>query len=183
MNSVLIIIDYQYDFVEDDGLLTIGKPAKNIESNIQNAINEYIENQHDLIFTLDTHIKEEWNIHPESKSFKIHCEKGTKGHEIYGNIKDTLKTYRNIRMIEKMGYCPKIEDLENIVKNYDNIELCGVVTEVCVLQTAIALYNTAVNIPKKINFKVNKNACASFSKEGHINAINYMKNILGFEII
>lgn len=182
MNNLLIIIDYQYDFVADDGLLTAGKKAQDIENNIYNLANEYIKNNSDIIFTLDTHIKEEWHIHPESKSFNIHCEKGTKGHNPYGKLKETL-FYKNCKILEKKGYAPTIQDIEDIVNNYDNIELCGVVTDICVLQTAITIYNACANMGKNINFKVNPNACASFNKNGHTSALDYMKNILGFKII
>lgn len=182
MKNLLIIVDYQYDFVASDGLLTAGEQAQNIEDNIYNLANTYINNNDDILLTLDTHIKEEWNIHPESKSFNIHCEKGTKGHYPYGKIKD-LSSYENTKFIEKKGYCPLSKDMENIVNNYDNIELCGVVTDICVMQTAIGLYNTCVNLGKNINFKVNINSCASFNKDFHKFAIDYMKNILGFEIV
>lgn len=182
MNELLIIVDYQYDFVANDGLLTAGEKAQNIENNIYTLANEYIKNNSNILFTLDTHIKEEWHIHPESKSFDIHCEKGTKGHNPYGKTKEIL-SYKNCSVLEKKGYAPTIQDIENIVNNYNTIELCGVVTDICVLQTAITLYNACVNMNKNIHFKVNSNACASFNESGHTFAIDYMKNILGFEII
>ncbi|WP_250278307.1 isochorismatase family protein [[Clostridium] colinum] len=182
MKNLLIIVDYQYDFVADDGLLTAGVQAQNIENNIYNLSNIYIKNNDDIIFTLDSHISQEWNIHPESKSFNIHCEKSTKGYEPFGKTKNIL-SYKNCKTLEKKGYCPTINDINNIINNYKNIEICGVVTDICVLQTAISLYNACVNSGKKINFKVNSNACASFNLEGHKFAIDYMKNILGFEVI
>ena len=182
MKDVLIIVDYQYDFVASDGLLTAGEQAQSIEDNIYNLANTYINNNDDILLTLDTHIKEEWNIHPESKSFNIHCEKGTKGHKPYGKIKN-LSSYKNATFLEKKGYCPLPQDIENIINNYDTIELCGVVTDICVMQTAIALYNTCVNLGKTINFKLNVNACGYFNKHAHTFAIDYMENILGFEIV
>lgn len=181
MKNLLVIIDYQYDFVADDGLLTAGKSAQLIEDNIYNLSNKYINNNHHIIFTLDTHIKDEWNIHPESKSFNLHCEKGTKGYEPYGKLKEIL-SYKNCKIVEKKGYCPKSEDIEQIINSYDNIEICGVVTDICVLQTAIALYNACANMDKNIKFKVNHDACASFNEQGHNFAIEYMQNILGFDI-
>lgn len=182
MKNLLIIVDYQYDFVADDGLLTVGEPAQNIENNIYILANKYINNNDDILLTLDTHINEEWQTHPESKSFNIHCEKGTKGQAPYGKIKNILN-YKNISILEKKGYCPLPKDIEHIVNNYENIEICGVVTDICVLQTAISIYNCYVNLGKQINFKINVNCCASFNKDAHIFAINYMKNILGGELV
>lgn len=182
MKNLLIIVDYQYDFVASDGLLTAGDQAQSIENNIYSLANMYINNNDDILLTLDTHKKEEWHIHPESKSFNIHCEKGTKGHAPYGKIGKIL-SYENASFIEKKGYAPLHKDIENIINIYDNIELCGVVTDICVLQTAIALYNASVNLGKNINFKVNDDACGYFNKYGHTFAIDYMKNILGFEVV
>lgn len=182
MKKLLLIVDYQYDFVADNGLLTAGKPAQNIEQNICQLASQFIKNNDDILFTLDTHIKEEWHIHPESKSFKIHCEKDTKGYEPFGKTKHILN-YENCKIIEKKGYCPTVQNIQNIVDEYDEITFCGVVTDICVLQTAIAIYNCCVNNGKCINFKLDKTACASFNEDNHNFAINYMKNILGFEIV
>ena len=182
MKNLLIIIDYQYDFVSDDGFLTAGTPAQSIENNIYNLANLYIKNNDNIIFTLDAHIKEEWHMHPESKSFNMHCEKGTKGYEPYGKTKEILN-YKNTFIIEKKGYAPLPKDIQDIITTYDSIELCGVITDICVLQTAIMLYNTAVNIGRNITFKININACASFNEQGHNFAINYMKDILGFKVV
>ena len=181
MKNLLLIIDYQYDFVADDGLLTAGKSAQYIENNIYNLANSYIKNNDDIIFTLDTHITKDWSLHPESKSFNIHCEKNTQGHMPYGKTLQILN-YKNTSILEKKAYAPLIEDINKIITNYNSIELCGVVTDICVLQTAISLYNASANIDKNILFKVNANACASFNNDNHIFAINYMKNILGFKI-
>lgn len=182
MKKVLVVVDYQYDFVAEDGLLSCKENAKKIEQNICNILDEYIQKDDDIIFTLDTHIKEHWEQHMESKSFGIHCEKGTKGHDIYGNAKNSLE-YKNCKIIEKEAYAPTHSDIDYIINKYDIIEMCGIVTDICVLQTAIAFYNDCTNKRKKVIFKVIENACASFNQNGHSYAIDYMRNILGFEII
>lgn len=182
MKKLLMIIDYQYDFIADDGLLTLGSNAQNIENNILTIANSYIKNLDDIIFTLDTHIKEEWPMHPESKSFNLHCEKNTKGQQPFGKTKEIVK-YKNCKIIEKKGYTPCINSIKKIINEYDNITLCGVVTNICIMQTAISLYNSSVNMGKNIKFFVDKNACTSFDENSHNFAIDYMKNILGFNII
>lgn len=182
MKKCLIVVDYQYDFVAKDGLLTAGECARDIEKNIYSIMAKYKENNDDIIFTLDTHEKMNWGNHMESKSFNLHCEKGTKGHEPYKSTKQFL-TYENMVLIEKKGYAPNIKDIELISLKYSNIEFCGIITDICVLQTAIMLYNTSINIDKNIKFSVNKDACASFDTEGHKFALKYMQNILGFDIV
>ena len=182
MKKALLVVDYQYDFVAEDGLLTVGKVAQNLENIINERIEKYLSEKNEIIFTLDTHIKDEWENHPESENFPLHCEKGTKGHEIFGKIKEKANL-ENIQKIYKKGYCPKNCDLKNIVNKYDEIEIIGVVTDICVLQTAIGLYNISVNLGKKIKIKIFEKGCASFNAQGHEFALNYLNNILGCEII
>lgn len=182
MKKALIVVDYQYDFVADDGLLTIGKIAQNLENIINQRVEKYLYDKNDVIFTLDTHTKLDWDIHPESKSFSIHCEKGTKGHKLFGKLQEKFDLEITKKLYKK-GYCPKSCDLEKIVVKYDEIEVVGVVTDICVLQTVIGIYNIAVNLGNSINIKIFEKGCASFDEEKHKFAIDYFKNILGCEII
>lgn len=38
-HRALLVVDYSYDFIADDGLLTCGKPGQNIEDFIVSRIN------------------------------------------------------------------------------------------------------------------------------------------------
>ena len=55
MKRLLLVIDYQNDFVADDGALTCGKMAQDIEDNILAAIDLYEKDT--IYFTKDTHTK------------------------------------------------------------------------------------------------------------------------------
>lgn len=185
MKKCLIVTDYQYDFVADDGLLTAGKPAQLIEDYIYKLTENYIKNNCAIYFLFDTHISENWNSHPESNTFKIHCEKNTRGWELYGKLNKYMN-YKsdNIKFIEKSAYCPNFETLNEIIKNFDEITLVGVVTDICVFQTAVGLYTVKVNEGynnKKII--VAEKGCASFNKQSHDSFIEYMKNIMGLSIV
>ena len=52
MKKLLIVVDYQVDFVT--GALGFENALK-IEDRIYNRINYYLENGDDVVFTLDTH--------------------------------------------------------------------------------------------------------------------------------
>lgn len=184
MKKCLIVVDYQYDFVADDGKLTIGKLGQDIENNIYKKVQDYLDNNNNIIFTLDTHTKEAWNTHPESKQFNIHCEKNTKGWEPYGKLNKYIgNNNKNISFLEKKAYCPNFDFLNTVVNNYDYIEIAGVTTNICVLQTAIGLYTANVNNKRQVEFNLDKNCCAAFDIDSHKFAIDYVKNILGINLI
>lgn len=180
--KTLIVIDYQYDFVANDGILTSGEVAQKIEKPIYNLVQEYINNQDLVIFTLDEHKDDEWLIHPESKSFPIHCKENDKGSRLYGLLEQFMDN-QNVSIIKKNAFAMDNKYSEQIVNCSREILLVGVVTDICVLQQAISLYNYSANSHKCVDFFVKEDCCASFNSEGHNFAINYMKNVLGFKII
>lgn len=180
MKKSLLVVDYQYDFVAEDGLLTVGESARKIENNICNKINIYtIEHTY---FTFDLHQKKDWvdKIHPETKIFQEHCIEHTKGYNLYGKLKD-MRT-KNLNYINKKAYCPDHNYIKDLVSRYDCIEVCGVVTDICVFQTVIGLYTYAVNNNKPLKLKVDKNCCASFNLEREVWSLKYLKDVLGIEV-
>ena len=178
--KVLIVIDYQNDFVADDGKLTCGKMAQDIEKHLVERVNKVLDERGFIYFTKDTHFNEDWKIRPESKLFPIHCVFGTLGHEIYGNLSNICSSHEGIR---KTSYAMPHEWVEFFVEGFEEIELAGVATNVCVLQNAIALYNASVEAGTSTKFSIDPLACASFDIDEHAHAIEYMENILGFEVI
>lgn len=178
--KVLIVIDYQNDFVADNGKLTCGKMAQAIEGHLLEKIQNTLKNHGWVYFTKDTHFNENWEIRPESKLFPIHCVADTFGHQIYGDIADFCNKNEGIN---KASYSMPQEWIEFFVEEFDEIELAGVATNICVLQNAIGLYNAAVEKGMDIKFTVDPLACASFDADEHARAIAYMKNTLGFEVI
>ena len=75
MKKLLVVVDYQNDFV--DGSLGF-KRAKEIESNIVNKILKYKYENQDIVFSLDTHY-ENYMSTKEGKNLPVpHCLKGQK---------------------------------------------------------------------------------------------------------
>jgi nicotinamidase-related amidase len=85
MKKVLIVVDYQKDFADKNGALSVPF-GYSISENIQKLIdnNRYDE----IIYTFDTHEKIEYenSIEKTEFGFPIHCEYKTKGWELF-NIK------------------------------------------------------------------------------------------------
>ena len=52
MKKLLVVIDYQNDFV--NGALGFVK-AENLENNIYNKVKSYLNEGHNVVFTYDTH--------------------------------------------------------------------------------------------------------------------------------
>jgi len=77
MNKILVVVDFQNDFVDPSGVLPV-PGATAIWQNIQDRINsgEYAA----VVYTFDTHTPSEYNGSDEQKLFpNIHCEFGTAG--------------------------------------------------------------------------------------------------------
>lgn len=165
MKKLLVIIDYQNDFV--NGSLGFDG-AENLESGIIKKIAEY-END-EIIYTLDTHTENYMNTF-EGKNLPVpHCIKGTNGHEIYGQVKELLK---GKKCFEKNTF-PSLElgkYLEG--KDYDKIELCGLVSNICVISNAVI----AKAACPEAEIVIDSNLTASSDGDLHQKALDVMKGL------
>jgi len=159
--KILIVVDYQYDFVSKNGKLSIDNSEK-IEKKIQNLIDSNI--YEDIIYTFDTHNKKDYKLSEESKIFpNIHCEFGKKGWWLYKikpkSNEEVKKLYnnqmypRNLKINneyffikDKFSIWEGCEEYEIFIKNkYEknkkNIEfdVCGVAMDVCVNMNILGL--------------------------------------------
>lgn len=131
MNKLLIVVDYQVDFV--DGAL--GSPhAKAIEQPIVDKINAYYAEGQDIVFTLDTH-DEHYRKTQEGKKLPVpHCIKGTPGWALYGKV----GRWKEKTCFEKPAFaCTALYDYLKTHQEYEQIELVGVVTNICVISNAV----------------------------------------------
>ena len=178
MTKLLLIIDYQNDFVADTGALTAGKPAQDIEKSLVSRVRTYQRGDNDVLCTLDTHRESGWREdQPESRQFPLHCVEGSDGWQLYGRLLDL-----DLETLTKSSYMLDQTDIDWLVRQYDTIELAGVATEICVLQNAIGLYNHAANQGLPVKFIVSQNCVAGLDPDSARFALEYMKNTLGFTI-
>lgn len=68
--KALIVVDYSYDFIADDGRLTCGKPGQDIESFILKRLETYQSEGQDIFFMMDLHYENDM-FHPETKLFLL----------------------------------------------------------------------------------------------------------------
>ena len=131
---------------------------------------------------VETH-DEGYTFHQESKLFPPHNIKGTSGRNLYGPLADFYETYQadsRVFWIDKRHYSAFSGtdlDLRLRERKVDTVILTGVLTDICVLHTAIDAYNLGYQI------EVVEPAVASLSEENHKFALNHLQNVLGSTII
>ena len=126
---VLLVIDYQNDFV--DGSLG-SADAVSIEDAVCDRIEQYCGASDDVIFTMDTHGPDYLST-PEGIKLPVeHCIHGTDGWELHGRVRGLAEGFRILRK-DTFG----CRELMDILPDYDEIELCGVATNICVIANAI----------------------------------------------
>lgn len=157
--KTLIVIDMQNDFITD----ALGtKEAQAIVDNVKNKINAYNEAGNRIIYTRDTH-GEDYLDTPEGKKLPVvHCVKGTKGWEIADGL-----YVPGCEIIDKPSFgwtgWDKME--------FDEIEIVGLCTDICVVSNALILKATFPDA----KISVDASCCAGVTPESHAAALTTMK--------
>lgn len=169
--NLLIVVDMQNDFVT--GSLGTDE-AKNIIPKVINKIKEYEDNENSICFTKDTH---RWNYLETQEGKKLpveHCLYNTDGWCIIPELSNFIQRHNLIVEKETFGakdlveYGPKRLELSN----FNQIELIGVCTDICVISNALlikAFY-------PEIEIIVDASCCAGVTPEKHKAALEVMKS-------
>ena len=132
----LFVIDYQKDFV--DGAL--GFPgAEKLDAAIAARVREYGPGR--VWFTQDTHTPDYLSTREGALLPVIHCVRGTPGWENYGQTAAALAEVGAVG-IEKPSFGMDTGDpavLAVLPTQADRIELCGLVSNICVVSNAVVL--------------------------------------------
>ena len=180
LKKALIVIDYTYDFVADDGRLTCGRPGQDIAPKITSLIEDYIKDGELVVFTNDIHYEGD-PYHPETKLFPPHNIAGTAGRELYGSVKDVYEKYADVCLsLDKTRYSSFAgTNLHQLLqeRGIHEIALVGVCTDICVLHTAVDAYNLGYKL------SIYKDGGASFNEAGHKWALGHFSGTLGAEVI
>ena len=145
MKRLLIVVDYQRDFVEG----ALGFPgAEALDGPIADRIAAYRAAGDDVAFTLDTHgpdypATEEGQWLPAA-----HCLRGSPGWSLYGRTGEARRPEDPVFEKETFPSLALGEWLRE--RDYGAVELCGLVSHICVLSNAVmvkaALPNAAVTV-------------------------------------
>lgn len=167
MRKLLIVVDYQCDFV--DGALGFPAAAM-IDARIGDKIREARAVGGDVLFTLDTH-GADYADTVEGRNLPVpHCIKGTAGHALYGSAAELA---REGKTLEKPTFGSA--ELINILQRgaYSEVELCGVVTNICVISNAV-IAKAALPEARII---IDASACASNDAALESKALDILENL------
>lgn len=168
MKKLLIVVDYQNDFVTG----SLGFPkAVELENAIVDKIEQYRNAGDEILFTFDTH-GENYATTQEGKNLPIpHCIQGTDGWELYGKIAE-LKQEGDVCF-----YKPTFGSSELLLylqkKEYASIELVGLVSNICVLSNAVIAKTALPEVPVIVDA-----TCTAAADEGmHKAALQVLEGI------
>lgn len=127
----LVVVDYQNDFV--DGSLG-SEAAALIEDAICLRMEDYLASGDSVLVTMDTHGDDYLDTLEGMKLPIRHCIKGTEGWQLHGRVRE-IAGREGCRILMKDTFgCAQ---LLGMLKDCDEIEICGVATNICVLANAV----------------------------------------------
>lgn len=150
MKKLLIVVDYQNDFVT--GSLGF-EGAVALEEPIAAKIKEYrdLGENGQIIFTMDTHDKH----YMESKEGQhlpvVHCIDGEDGWQLYGKIAGLKGSNDLVFSKPTFGSYELCEYLRKNADDYESIEFVGVVTNICVISNIVLAKAAIPNITLKVD--------------------------------
>ena len=167
MQKLLIVVDMQNDFIT--GALG-SEQAEKILPAVRAKIEQYRQSDGKIIFTRDTH-GDDYLTTQEGRYLPVaHCIKGTRGHALAHALTQELGA-SGCEVFDK----PHFGSLElaqlAAEGNFDEIELCGVCTDICVVSNALIL---KARLPET-KITVDARCCAGVSEESHKAALLTMK--------
>lgn len=166
--KLFIVIDVQNDFVT--GSLGTSE-AKLIIPNVKKAILNARRKGYEIIYTRDTH-DDDYLETFEGKKLPIeHCIYCTEGWEIVRDIDIPESLHINKY---SFGVCDWMKQLKSIVHYFDieEIMICGLVSDICVITNALNLRTTFPDTP----ISVIKDCCAGTTPEAHEAAMKIMES-------
>lgn len=168
----LLVIDMLNDFIKPEGALYIGPAAGKVVPVVRSRLDRFRQDRRPVIFICDRHRSGDL----EFDMFPPHCLEGGSG----GEVIDELSPRPAERRIYKRRYSAFFgTELDLTLREYGvtDLELTGVVTNICVLYTAADA--------RMLNYRVtvNAGAVAGIDEQSHRFALQEMKETLGVNVI
>ena len=177
--DVLLVIDMLKDFIDEDGKLFCGPSSRAIIPNVKARVDAYRKANKPIMWLCDSHDKND----KEFERFPEHAVEGTEGAEIISELDPDPEVYGEEYVINKTRYSGFYGTLlETLLLGIKDtvpkvIEVCGVCSSICVMDTVGDLANRDYSI------KIYKNCIADFDQFAHESAIRRMESLYGATII
>ena len=169
MSKVLVVVDMQKDFI--DGALGF-EGADKIIPGIAAKIEEFDEAGNPVLYTLDTHFDNYMETR-EGKNLPVpHCIKGSDGYKLCDELSDLLGGKKVFRKLT-FGSLELGEYLQERASQIESVEVCGLVSNICVLSNAV-IVKAAVPEAEVI---VDSKLTASFDPKLHQATMDVLKGI------
>ena len=172
MKRGLFVIDYQNDFV--DGALGF-QGAELLDEKIASKVRSY--GQGNVWFTRDTHFENYLETREGKNLPVVHCIKGTKGWEVYGETAKALEEVQ-AKAIDKLVFGMDVTDPATaavLPESLDEIELVGLVSNICVVSNAVVLQSRY----PEATILVDASCTDSFDKQLHEKVLDVLS---GFQV-
>jgi len=179
MKKLLIVVDYQNDFVT--GSLGFSG-AELLEEPILNKIKTYEANGDHIIYTFDTHYDDYLETR-EGLGLPIkHCIQETEGHALYGKVFDYYRNgdYADADEVFKDSF-GSVDLMKMLIEReqYEVIELVGLVSYICVLSNVVI----AKTSQPEAEIVVDANCTAGPDQELHDACLKLMRDALQVKVI
>tara|TARA_B100000029_G_scaffold466345_1_gene501799 strand:+ start:982 stop:1497 length:516 start_codon:yes stop_codon:yes gene_type:complete len=171
MSNVLLVVDMLRGFLEEGHNLYCGDTAREIIPNVRTLIEDQLALGSTIIYICDSHESDDL----EFQMFPIHCVKDTDEADLIPELTGYPGDF-----VYKQRYSGFFNtDLGHTLEKLkpDNVIICGVCTDICVLHTAADARNRDYNVSIPVD------CVASFDYDAHEWAINHMRSILGARLI
>ena len=168
--NCLFVIDYQKDFV--DGAL--GFPgAEKLDALIAQRVREYGPGR--VWFTRDTHFEDYLTTREGCHLPAPHCIKGSDGWQNYGETAKALEEVGAVG-IDKLTFGMDVADpaiLSLLPETAERIELCGLVSNICVVSNTVVLQSHYPNAQMVVDAELT----ASFAPDLHTKTLDVLKGL------
>lgn len=160
----LIVVDMQTDFI------TGSLGSKAAEAIVPNVVGKVKNYDGTIVFTRDTH-KADYLQTQEGRNLPVpHCIKNTVGWEICAELQPHVQ---NVVDKNAFGSVALPEVLRAYGCEIDEIELCGLCTDICVISNAMLL---KAAFPET-RIVVDARCCAGVTEQSHQTALDAMRAV------
>ena len=170
--KALIVVDMLNDFIDEKGALFCGKTARDIIPFVRQKIENYRRRKDTVIFLQDAHDEND----AEFEKFPRHCVVGTWGNEV---IPELVPGPDDVIVNKKRysGFYGTHLDKILVDRKVKAVEVVGVCTSICVMDTVGGLANRDYSITVAVN------GVADFDQTFHDFALKRMVQLYGAQIV